>query len=135
MFIFQTPHRAKGSREAGTTLSRECLFRSRKASEGEANEGRRKKRERGEKEREKGPGGRDSGAQSVGVSRLPSVLSPTRSVQALTARYFPLLPSLRACRLAKSFAVEKHRPRRSSALFFFFFLYIYIPVRLFASQK
>lgn len=77
---FQTPHRAKGSRGRYGLLPRECLSRSRKVAERE-----------GEREEEKKGGGGGlvgrSGAQSVGVSRLPSVLSPTRSVDRSTPCY------------------------------------------------
>lgn len=71
--------------EADTAFARECLSRSRKAAERESEEeGRRREKK---KEREKGPWW-NSGAQSVEVSRLPSVLSLTGSVQASTASLF-----------------------------------------------
>lgn len=69
---FQTPHRvAKGSRgryglPGSASLEAEKL----------------QKEKEKERKRKRGGGGlvARSGAQSVGVSRLPSVLSPTRSV-------------------------------------------------------
>lgn len=66
---FQTPHRAKGSRGRYGLPGSASLEAEKRQKEKEKE----RKRKRG------GPVGR-SGAQSVGVSRLPSVLSPTRSV-------------------------------------------------------
>lgn len=95
---FQTPHRAKGSRGRYGLLPRECLSRSRKVAERE-----------GEREEEKKGGGGGlvgrSGAQSVGVSRLPSVLSPTRSVDRSTPCCSIVTRPIRARSI-----IERHTP-------------------------
>lgn len=106
---FQTPHRAKGSRGRYGLLPRECLSRSRKVAERE-----------GEREEEKKGGGGGlvgrSGAQSVGVSRLPSVLSPTRSVDRSTPCYSIVIRPIRARSIIERHCVHATNHRFSIEL-------------------
>lgn len=81
---FQTPHRTKGSR-GRYGLCQGVPFPKQKSGRKRI---RRRRKKEGEEERKREGAWWNSGAQSVEVSRLPSVLSLTGSVQASTASLF-----------------------------------------------